>query len=222
MKTLPDNFLASCLANLYWLFRHRLLMFLLDSPFCQKVRNVGGHANSVWEMLSGGLENKGSCVHVYHIVFSNLQKYGKRNHAIHLVEHFTCADYALIEVVDDFWKLMTLSVLGQSLLSLSLSEQSMSSQFYLFLYLSALYSRTSAHQKKASGPIIDGCEPPWGCCELNSGLEVQVVVGCVTRVLGSKLGSSGKAASTIKCWAISLNIFYKSLWNTLWVLNFIF
>ena len=27
----------------------------------------------------------------------------------------------------------------------------------------------SAHQKRASDPITDGCEPPCGCWELNSG-----------------------------------------------------
>jgi hypothetical protein len=33
------------------------------------------------------------------------------------------------------------------------------------------------HQKRASDPITDGCEPPCGCWELNSGpLEEQLVL----------------------------------------------
>jgi hypothetical protein len=33
------------------------------------------------------------------------------------------------------------------------------------------------HQKRASEPITDGCEPPYGCWELNSGpLEEQSVI----------------------------------------------
>ena len=32
-------------------------------------------------------------------------------------------------------------------------------------------------QKRASDPIIDGCEPPWGCWELNSvPVEEQLVL----------------------------------------------
>ena len=49
------------------------------------------------------------------------------------------------------------------------------------------------HQKKASDPITDGCEPPCGCWELNSGpLEEQSVLLITepslqpnTQVLGS-------------------------------------
>jgi hypothetical protein len=33
------------------------------------------------------------------------------------------------------------------------------------------------HQKRASDPIIDGCEPPCGCWELNSApMEEQMVL----------------------------------------------
>ena len=40
--------------------------------------------------------------------------------------------------------------------------------------MSALSACTPACQKRASDPIIDGCEPPCGCWELNSGpLEKQ-------------------------------------------------
>jgi hypothetical protein len=36
---------------------------------------------------------------------------------------------------------------------------------------------TLTHQKRASDPITDGCEPPCGCWELNSGpLEEQSVL----------------------------------------------
>jgi hypothetical protein len=46
------------------------------------------------------------------------------------------------------------------------------SLFFLIIYL--LYigvhcSCLQAHQKKASDPITDGCEPPCDCWELNSG-----------------------------------------------------
>jgi hypothetical protein len=36
-----------------------------------------------------------------------------------------------------------------------------------FIYL--LYVSTQTLQKRASDPITDGCEPPCGCWELNSG-----------------------------------------------------
>jgi hypothetical protein len=43
-------------------------------------------------------------------------------------------------------------------------------RFVYFIYM-------SAHQKRASDPISDGCEPPCGCWELNSGpLEEQSVL----------------------------------------------
>ena len=39
------------------------------------------------------------------------------------------------------------------------------------------YADTPAGQKRASDPITDGCEPPCGCWELNSGpLEEQLVL----------------------------------------------
>jgi hypothetical protein len=39
------------------------------------------------------------------------------------------------------------------------------------------YSCLQTHQKRASDPITDGCEPPCGCWELNSGsLEEQSVL----------------------------------------------
>ena len=45
------------------------------------------------------------------------------------------------------------------------------------LYVSALSACTSACHKKAPDSITDGCEPPWGCLELNSGpLEEQTVL----------------------------------------------
>lgn len=41
-------------------------------------------------------------------------------------------------------------------------------RFTYFLYMSTLcYFQT--HQKTASGPITDGCEPPCDCWELKSG-----------------------------------------------------
>ena len=42
--------------------------------------------------------------------------------------------------------------------------------------MSALFACTPSYQKRASEPSIDGCEPPCGCWELNSGpLENQLV-----------------------------------------------
>jgi hypothetical protein len=38
-------------------------------------------------------------------------------------------------------------------------------KIYLLLYISAL----QMHQKRASDLIMDGCEPPCGCWDLNSG-----------------------------------------------------
>ena len=47
----------------------------------------------------------------------------------------------------------------------------------LFMYMSALPACLSACQKSASDPITDGCEPLYGCWELNSGpLEEQSVL----------------------------------------------
>ena len=44
------------------------------------------------------------------------------------------------------------------------------------MYLSALSACTPELHKRASDPSIDGCEPPCGCWELNSGpLEEQTV-----------------------------------------------
>jgi hypothetical protein len=37
---------------------------------------------------------------------------------------------------------------------------------YLFIHCSCLQT----HQKRASDPITDDCEPPCGCWELNAGL----------------------------------------------------
>jgi hypothetical protein len=39
--------------------------------------------------------------------------------------------------------------------------------FIYFMYISTLLLQT--HQKRASDPITDGCEPSCGCWELNSG-----------------------------------------------------
>ena len=36
------------------------------------------------------------------------------------------------------------------------------------VFMSALFACMSAHQKRASDPITDGCEQPYGCWELNS------------------------------------------------------
>jgi hypothetical protein len=53
--------------------------------------------------------------------------------------------------------------------------------FFFFFYLFILciwvhYSSLQTYQKKVSDPITDGCEPPCGCWELNSGpLEEQSV-----------------------------------------------
>ena len=46
-----------------------------------------------------------------------------------------------------------------------------------FLFMSTLQLSSDTHQKRASDPITDGCEPPCGCWELNSGpLEEQSVL----------------------------------------------
>jgi hypothetical protein len=46
-----------------------------------------------------------------------------------------------------------------------------------FMYMNALSAYTPTCQKKASDPIRDGCEPPCGCWELESGpLEEQPVL----------------------------------------------
>jgi hypothetical protein len=42
---------------------------------------------------------------------------------------------------------------------------------YLYiLWIQVHCSYLQIHQKRASDPITDGCEPPCGCWELNSGL----------------------------------------------------
>jgi hypothetical protein len=52
--------------------------------------------------------------------------------------------------------------------------------YCMYIYLFNVYEYTSClqtHQKRASDPIRDGCEPPCGCWELNSGpLEEQSVL----------------------------------------------
>jgi hypothetical protein len=48
--------------------------------------------------------------------------------------------------------------------------------YFYFTYMSTL-SLSQIHQKAALDPITDGCEPPCGCWELNSGpLEEQLVL----------------------------------------------
>jgi hypothetical protein len=45
------------------------------------------------------------------------------------------------------------------------------------MYMSALSLSSDTHQKRASDPVTDGYEPPYGCWELNSGsLEEQPVL----------------------------------------------
>ena len=45
------------------------------------------------------------------------------------------------------------------------------------MYMSTLQLSSDTHQKRASDPITDGCVPPCGCWELNSGpLEGQPVL----------------------------------------------
>jgi hypothetical protein len=45
------------------------------------------------------------------------------------------------------------------------------------MYMSALFACTSVCHKRASDLITDGCEPPYGCWELNSGsLEEEAVL----------------------------------------------
>ena len=49
--------------------------------------------------------------------------------------------------------------------------------FLLRYFMSVNNCHSRAHQKRASDLITGGCEPPWGCWELNSGpLEVQSVL----------------------------------------------
>jgi len=47
-----------------------------------------------------------------------------------------------------------------------------------YLFITCKYTvAVFRHQKRASDPITDGCEPPCGCWELNSGpLEEQSVL----------------------------------------------
>jgi hypothetical protein len=48
-------------------------------------------------------------------------------------------------------------------------------KFSLCIWVHCSYLQT--HQKRASDPITDGCEPPCGCWDLNSGpLEEQSVL----------------------------------------------
>jgi hypothetical protein len=48
---------------------------------------------------------------------------------------------------------------------------------FRFIYLYVSEDCLQTHQKRASEPITDGCEPPCGCWELNSGpLEEQPVL----------------------------------------------
>jgi hypothetical protein len=43
--------------------------------------------------------------------------------------------------------------------------------------MSALWLSSDTHQKSVSDPVTDGCEPPYGCWELNAGpLEEQSVL----------------------------------------------
>jgi hypothetical protein len=56
-----------------------------------------------------------------------------------------------------------------------------------YLFILCIWEHCSClqtHQKRASDPITDGCEPPCGC-------------------LGIELRTSGRAVSTLNCWAIS-------------------
>jgi hypothetical protein len=47
----------------------------------------------------------------------------------------------------------------------------------LFILFIGVHCSCQTHQKRASDPITDGCEPPCGCWELNSGpLEEQSVL----------------------------------------------
>jgi hypothetical protein len=47
---------------------------------------------------------------------------------------------------------------------------------FKLIYLLYVYECLHTHQKRASDPFTNGCEPPCGCWELNSGpLEEQLV-----------------------------------------------
>jgi hypothetical protein len=49
--------------------------------------------------------------------------------------------------------------------------------FIYFMYIGYIIAAFRHTRKRASDPIIDGCEPPCGCWELNSGpLEEQSVL----------------------------------------------
>ena len=73
------------------------------------------------------------------------------------------------------------------------------------------------HQKKALDPITDGCEPPCGCWELNSGpllficvyvsLHEYMCITCMQELVGATRGRQ-----------ISLNWSYRWLWATTFVL----
>jgi hypothetical protein len=50
-------------------------------------------------------------------------------------------------------------------------------RIYLFYVYEYIGCSLRTYQKKASDPITDGCEPPCGCWDLNSGpLEEQLVL----------------------------------------------
>jgi hypothetical protein len=50
-------------------------------------------------------------------------------------------------------------------------------KIYLSIFIQIHHSPPQTHQKRASDPIIDGCEPPWSCWKLDSGpLEEQSVL----------------------------------------------
>jgi hypothetical protein len=51
---------------------------------------------------------------------------------------------------------------------------------FIFIYMSTLQLSSDTHQKRASDPVTDGCEPPCGCW-------------------GIELRTSGRAVSALNC-----------------------
>ena len=76
----------------------------------------------------------------------------------------------------------------------------------LFLYICIWWVHCrclQTHQKRASDPIADGCEPPCGCWELNSGpLEDQSVLLTTEPSLQPPLISYTNSMSEIPCFFV--------------------
>jgi hypothetical protein len=71
----------------------------------------------------------------------------------------------------------------------------------LFILCIRVHSCLQTHQKRASDPITDGCEPPCGCWELNSGaLEKQSVLLTTELFLQPSLSFFNRVSLTLTSW----------------------